>query len=584
MRLQLWLLPFLVLMPALPAAWPSASFASEAITVLAPDSPPVASPEQDEEMVPPLHVEVPEALGKSGLALDAGGRHLWHRDAEDDSPFRLAATVDPGRFDHGLLTAWNADNEAIHRERIEPGKTRDLVFRIDGYGSYLLTLDGISGGEARKRLVRNIARTPDLSGVRETFRTEEFFLGICAFPGRYHWKVGGRPVLPPGLSEERARDLEADLLARAGFQVVRVDESMEMGKRTPGQGHSFDFDRMDAAVEAYVSRGFDLALQLMHAPDWATAPKYAQVTRHRWRYPREEAAQRAYVAALLERYGEHARFVQIFNEPDQVEFWAGTPGEFVEQFRATREEIREHSEDLPIANGGYAFVDEGKVRFFAEHLRPFLDRPSYHSHGTFPAMREAFGRMKAIHREAGYADSAFLNTETGFDAWRLDQERRQAQALVQKTLYCWAHDHRGVLLFCGRMLKGPGREGRDLGLLDHEFCPRFSYAAVTGLVSVLAGASFEGTLLENEEACLYQFRRGNDLIVAGFSLEEGERFVLETDAASVIPVDAMGNRGKREVSGEASVFVLEADAYPSYLILEDANSAGLRSPEAELDR
>jgi hypothetical protein len=282
--------------------------------------------------------------------------------------------------------------------------------------------------------------------------------------------------------------------------------------------------------------------------------------------------QRAYVAALVRRYGESARFVQVFNEPDQVEFWAASPGEFVEQFRYTRDEIREFSPTIPIVNGGYAFADEKRVEYFVGKLREWIDLPAYHSHGDLAVLRETFSRMKRLHREAGYETRGFLNTETGFDAWRPDQEKRQAQALAQKVLYCWANDHEGVMLFCGRMAKGPGRTERDLGLLDYEFCPRFSYAAVGGLVSVLAGATFERTLRDDGEEFLYLFRRGEDRIVAGFSFVDKGGMAIASDAREVIHVDPMGNRTSLPAESPVSPLL---ERYPNYWILRGASFASL---------
>lgn len=530
----------------------------------------------DDPGVPGLHIEVHEAVGTgSGLSLSPESPCHWHRDADEQRPFRLEAWNSGRIYDHAILTAWNWDNEAVASLRIEPGDSREIEISVEGLGSWLLTLDGFSGGECRRRLVRNIAVTEDLDSARVAFREGEFFLGVCAFPGRYHWDVGGEPARPAALTEAEARELEASLLARLGFSVVRVDECMEMG--TPlaeGGDYRFDFARMDASVKAYTSRGFELALQLMSAPEWAVAPGYAGVAPElRWRYPHRERAQRAYVAALLERYGEQARFVQVFNEPDQVEFWAGTPEEFVEQFRYTHEEIRRLLPDVPVANGGYAFADRDRVRLFAKRLRPFLDRPAYHSHGPLGSLRETFAEMREIHSAAGYGAPRYLNTETGFDSWRLDQDRRQAQAVTQKALFCWAHGHEGALLFCGRMVKGPGREDRDLGLLDYEFGPRFSYAAVAGLVSVLAGAEFDGVIEETEETFVYRFRRGEDRIVAAFCLGEERTIPLESDAKRTVLVDPMGNR---EEAGTTGNVTLPLDAYPRYVVFEGAGKVVLR--------
>ena len=78
-----------------------------------------------------------------------------------------------------------------------------------------------------------------------------------------------------------------ELLANS-TQVVRTDESLEMGRRKNAAGEEeyyFDFSRMDAAVESYARHGFQLALQTMNAADWAVLPHYDHHGNNRWRYP-----------------------------------------------------------------------------------------------------------------------------------------------------------------------------------------------------------------------------------------------------------------------------------------------------------
>lgn len=518
--------------------------------------------------VPLLHEEIIEQeLSGEGLLLEPErGPYDW----ASEGSFRLRVEVDATEYEHGVLTVWNWHNKAIQQRRIIAGDPGVVNVDVAGYGSFLVTLDGFSDGACEKRLIRNIGVTPDLNAARDTWKTDDFFLGVCAFPGRYHWTPGGEPTLPAGLSESEARDLEAGMLARLGFQVVRVDESLEMGRREKegGDEYLFNFERMDAAVDAYTSRGFELGLQLMNAADWAVEEKYAEISSHRWRYPHQERPQRAYIQALLDRYGADARFVQIFNEPDQEEFWSGAPEEFVRQFQFSHDQIQRALPGIPVANGGYAFVDASKTQFFIDHLNGLVDLPAYHAHGELSGMIENFDLMRAQHRGAGIASGKWVNTETGFDAWRLDQERRQAQAVVQKVLYCWANDHAGVMLFCGRMTRGPGRDGRDLGLVDYQFCPRFAYGAVAGLVSVLEGASYESTLIQGNEDYLYVFRKGEDLILAGFSTNDKGSVAIQSDAEGIVFTDAMGN-------SRPGSETLDLNGYPRYWVLKRALDVSL---------
>jgi hypothetical protein len=539
---------------------------------LAPETPALA-----ESSVPPLEERLPEALDGDGLSLaPADDRYGWWREDRDERPFRLVLSVADGDLDFGVLTVWNWHNEAVAQRRLAAGEETTIELAVEGRGAWLLTLDGFREGATRRRLIRSLARTADHRETRRAWRDDEFLLGICAFPGRYHWSVGGRPALPPGLSEDEARSREAELLARAGFGLVRPDVSVEMGPLPEApDGYFRDFTRMDAAVEAYLSRGFGLALQIMNAGDWAIAAGYAGAEGHRQPYPRDEAHQRAWTRAILERYGRHARFVQIHNEPDQREFWAGTPEEFVAHYRTMLGEVRRLAPALPVANGGYCFVDEERSAFYVRELRGLSDYQAYHAHGPLATVKRNFARMRALHEAEGYEAPVYFNTETGFDAWRLDQERRQGQAVAQRTLYGWAQGHRGVLLFCGRMTRGPGREGRDLGLLDYEFGPRFAYAAVGALVGALAGASFDAILREEDDGLhLYRFRRRGGWVLAGFALGEGGECSVNAEAVALL--DEMGNRRAAEREGGTTRLVL--DGYPRYWVFEGDRAPELKTP------
>ncbi|MEQ1839728.1 MAG: hypothetical protein ABL994_04910 [Verrucomicrobiales bacterium] len=549
--------------------------AGKEVVVLAPDSPILSN-----EKVPFLHEVISEHhLSGDGLELSpVSDPYDWTKVGPTEEPFQLKVGVDSAQFEHATLSVWNWNNHLVGQWRIEAGEPETIAIQIKALGTYLLTLDGWREGACQKRLIRNLAVTRDLNEARATWKADEFFLGICAFPGRYHWTPGGQPTLPEGLTEQQARDHEADLIARLGLQVVRTDESLEMGRRKNARGEDeyyFDFARMDAAVASYTSRGFQLALQTMNAADWAVLPPYADQGKNRWRYPHQEKPQRAYLAALVERYRDQSRFVQISNEPDQIGYWSGTNEEFVTQFTFSRDEIRRVAPGLPITNGGYSLVDEAKCAYFIDRLHGLVDLPAYNAHGNLEDYKRSFATMKRLQAAAGDTATGWINTETGYSAWRLEQERRQAQIDAQKVLYSWANGHAGVLLFCSRMTRGPGRDGPpDFGLLDYQYCPRFVYGSIATLTGTLTSASFRETLVESKDIHLYVFERGEDLIVAGFTLgEEAATALIESDAKEVIAVDEMGNEGGPAAGGGSN---LTLDAYPRYWVLRGATRVGMR--------
>lgn len=516
--------------------------------------------------VPFLHEKPQESIGEDdGLSIMGGEPFRWAHTVGESDLIEFEVNAEAKAFDEGVLTAWNWRNKAIGQWKFAAGTSQRFEIEIEGRGVYLLTLDGYEDGKCLKRLNRSLSMTDDLNHVRKTWKRDEFFLGICAFPGRYHWSFKGEPTLPAGITEDQAREVEADLLARLGFQVVRTDESMEMGQRVSEAGDrsfQFNFSRMDKAVEAYTSRGFELALQLMNSPDWAVLPKYANEPEPLWRFPREEVAQRAYVKALIGRYGKHARFVQVFNEPDQKAFWAGTQKEYLTQFEFTRDEVLKFRPELPVVNGGYSLVDQSRTEFFVKELKGKSSFLAYHSHGNIDDLAEDFKTMKKLQLEAGYSSVRLMNTEMGYDGWRLDQERRKGQFVPQKTLFCWANDHAGVLLFGGRMTLGPKRTNQDFGFLDHHFCPRPVYGTMAGLIATLDGASFVQACHDGGGIYVYEFEKNGAAILAAFTTAEEEMFDLQTNAQQLVQIDGMGNRTPIEVDGSS---VVKLGGYPKYL-------------------
>lgn len=526
---------------------------------------------------PRLHEVTPDEAW-DGVTIAADEPHHWLGPfREAGTPFVVnVAVAKPQAVDEMLLTVWDWENRPVAQVSLGVGREQNAVrFDVKGRGVYLLTLDGFSGDEQAFRLVRSFAVCESAADAQQAWRDDEFFIGICAFPGRYHWSPGGKPAIPEGLTEQRARDLEASLMGRLGFQLARLDVSMVLPQ---DEKRAIDWSRMDAAVNAYTARGFKLDLQLMNPPDWAIDPKYAAVKEHRWRYPVVESAYRRYVRELLGRYGEHARFVQVFNEPDQPEFWAGEPGEFIRMFEWARDEIRNTRPGATIVNGGFAFIDPKKTAYYVEQLKGKTDWIAYHSHGNLAELKRDFEHAKRLHDAAGYENPVYTNTETGFTAWRLDQEMRQAQANIQKLLYCRASGQRGVMLFASRMTGEPSRVGRDFGLLDYHFCPRFAYGAVAAFMNTFAGARFDKTLHDEGDVYVYQFKRGGRTLITAFTPGRRKTFTLATDAKAASLIDAMGNPAKADDPGRIP---FTAGAYPLTIVLDGAEHIRLVEGDGE---
>ncbi len=563
--------------------------------------------------VPLLHIKLPDGnTMKTGLSVSPREAYRWVFEpgsgagpgavksgaANDKSATRRVeidvATDDTCEADRIEMTVWDWHNRPIARRAWDrkatepeaganaqgiPGAGVDERVSLDvaGQGVYLLTFDGRQGDKTLFRLVRSFAVAPrnDPSAwvsykASSTEKRDRFFVGLCSFPGRMHWTRDGQTVHPPDMTEQSARELDAELSARLGVQIARVDVSMSMYPPKDGGGEPrIDAARMDASVAAFTSRGLKLDLQLMNPPDWAIAPKYAGVKSNLWRYPHRDDVYERYVDELVTRYGKHAAFVQVFNEPDQPLFWSGEPSEFVHMFDLASRVVRRRLPDTPITNGGYAFIKPELTRYFAKQLKGKLDLVSYHSHGNLRELRRDFVEARLIHREAGYESPRFINTETGYAAWRLDQERAQAIAVLQKLLYCWAHGDEGVLLFCSRMTSGPARNDRDFGLYDYNFCPRFAYGAVASFMKTFASARFERVLVEKGGLHVYAFDTPSGKVVSVFTTGEPKRVSLTSDSRSSSVIGPMGHVLQKNDAGSVT---LSASAYPKYVVFDGAGA------------
>ena len=198
-----------------------------------------------------------------------------------------------------------------------------------------------------------------------------------------------------------------------------------------------EFARADASTDAFTSRGFRLAIQVDPAPAWAVLPAYGDRKDPRWRYPHREGPTRRIVAEVARRYGKHAAFFEIWNEPDNPDFWRGTVQEYVDHVRWCSEEIRKAMPGATVVNGGYTLIEPDKTGAIVRRIRNFVDETAYHYHGTVDGLPAAFAAYRAILSAAEVEQPRFLNTEMGYAAWRLDVERNMAAAAIHKLLFSW---------------------------------------------------------------------------------------------------------------------------------------------------
>jgi hypothetical protein len=557
----------LLLAGTLPAATAPEETMASATLELRPDGAPLASPG-----VPDLVATAPDAdrLPAAGLALEPQRPYRWV--FAPGEAVELTATVGNGEVgDTALLTGWDWDLRPVAQTPLPAASTRVRLV-VAGRGTYLITLDRLRAGQCVARLTRSLAVCPDNRPRRALWAGRGFWVGQCSFPG---WQgarlVEGHAAHPEGLTEAQSRELDADLVARLGVQVARINLPVT---RRDADGLDLDFTLADPCAAAFAAQGLALDLQLFAPagqgrgpvlPAYAEAPPEWAVL-----YPLQEAPYRHFVREMARRYGPQARFVQIGNEPGNPQQSRATAAEFVAMVTQAANELRRQFPGTPVTNGGYCSDNEA-VQEIINGLRGVTDFASYHWHGDLAGLVTARQRLAALHRAAGYAPLRLANTEMGYAMPSLAAERVNAVQEIQKLLYCWAHGDEGVLLYSSRELWWPRvfdyKGISDYGFVDHFFCPRFVYGATAALLDHYAGFRFEHILLEAADLHVYLFAAGEQLLVAAFAPQGQASVLLRSDARQATLLDAMGNGRTPPAAREVT---LNAGEYPVSVLLTGA--------------
>lgn len=496
--------------------------------------------------------------------IDSRKPYAWITPPGPDAAIDI--TVDAGDLcDRALFTIWDWDNRPVYQSPFAAKETAALRIRIEGVGGYLLTLDGLSGKDIKWRRTRSIAACVSNVGKQAQWSKSHFQVGLCTFPGRQSWTNSYGTAAPPGLTVEQSWRLDAELTARTGVQLVRPDIPT---RGEEGATAWIDTDLLDAYTAECARNGIKLDLQIGAPPP--VLEKYAKVTDPAWRYPRAEAPYRRYVHTLVSRYGKYARFIEVWNEPDNLDFWRGTPEEFITQHRWAMEEIRKVDPAIPIAPGGYCMMKPEWTPVMAGPIGKMTDWFTYHSHGDVNALRKTLTNLRAIVKAADAEKQNVVNTEMGWAAWRLDMERMQAATGMQKLLECWAEGHRAALLYASREIGGPRmRKDPDWGYLYYTFCPRFAYAALCAFIDTYKGAKFDSILMRDADVSIYRFKRGEETLISVSSPDKTVPITLQGSWSQASLVDPMGNRSPLPSGAKLS---LTASQYPVTVVLTRAGN------------
>lgn len=172
-------------------------------------------------------------------------------------------------------------------------------------------------------------------------------------------------TVPFGLCEdypEESRSLEGarrdlDLLTTTGARVLRI--SLGWDAIEPEKDR-YDFAFWDAFIEMAVDEyGVTLIPYVAYTPQWSSAGDPEVF----WKTPPRDVEEFGQVVRLLvERYRGRIRSWELWNEPDNRDYWLGTAEEYSRLLRAGAMAVRAADPEAQVVLGGLA----GGVEFLEE--------------------------------------------------------------------------------------------------------------------------------------------------------------------------------------------------------------------------
>ena len=332
-------------------------------------------------------------------------------------------------------------------------------------------------------------------------------------------RPGARPfvVVPLGLCEdypEESRSIEEvrrdlALLRQAGVKVLRV--SFGWDGIEPERGR-FDFSFWDAFVAETSAAGVRVIPYVAYTPSWeATGGGGTDYWR---RPPRDPGAFAEIMQALASRYRGRIGSWEIWNEPDNPDFWRGSVADYAVLLTAGARAVRAADPRARVVLGGIA----GHPQFAAEVLArpgvgPLVDVVNAHAYfetwngaplESLPQYVAAFapaldgGARPLWLAEVGYSDYRRGGVVSADVGARFGYEHTQAfQAVQLVRTVTLALTRREVALLAWYEIKDSppdaavigDENNRHLGVATFDWRPKPALAALT-LVTRMFGPGF----------------------------------------------------------------------------------------------
>jgi hypothetical protein len=356
-------------------------------------------------------------------------------------------------------------------------------------------------------------------------------------------------VIPNGFGVQLVELGDLDLIANAGFKFIRNDLCWEGVERQPG---IYDFGSIvygvnDALVEGCSKRGIRMICIL----DYSN-PLYESNRSIHTENGRKAFANFAEAAAR--RYAGKGILWEIWNEPNQPDFWTPQPDvtDYCKLVNETAPRIKKADPTgYVVAPAAAGIPFEWLEDCFKLGLLDWIDALTVHPPNIYSDMPETviedYAKLRSLIQS--YAPNRkeipIISSESGYSmdwTWLGITEERQAQYLV-RTFLVNLYASIPISVWC-RWKDKPSIPSFGLsGVMTSDLKPKMAYLAVNTLAHVLEGYRIVERLdLGNEDDFVLRLMKDKKEAIAFWTVDEEHEVTLPIGAGNATLIDMVGNQ------------------------------------------
>jgi hypothetical protein len=207
------------------------------------------------------------------------------------------------------------------------------------------------------------------------------------------------------------------VMDRANVKILRVALAWDRIEPSPGK---YDWHFWDAAIAEAQSHGVELLPYICYTPKWnaLTPDNY-------WRQPPKDIAAFAnFVSIAANRYRGKVHSWELWNEPDNGDYWSGSVAQYAQLVRAGSAAVRQADPSARVVLGGISW----NIAFLRqllrdEHIGNCVDVINIHSYyetwipDSLERLTDYVGRVRDLIHDYGQSQKIWV-AEIGYSDFR----------------------------------------------------------------------------------------------------------------------------------------------------------------------